>query len=134
MVVSQSNADTRRLRAAFVRDAGEHRVVRQQRIAREVHLRHHAREERLAEEREMDVRRPPGVVVVAPGILARADGDEAVAALGVGDGAPGAGEVRVERRVVLVGLVRVAARRSSPARPRPAYAAPRGRSRRARGR
>src|SRR2546426_1010666 len=45
----------------------------------------------------MDVRRAPGVVVVAPGILARPNADEAVAAFGVGHGAPGAGEVRIER-------------------------------------
>src|SRR5918994_3077151 len=59
----------------------------------------------------MDVRRPPGVVVVAPRILAGPDGDEAVASLGIGNGAPRAREVRIERRVVLIGLVRIAAGR-----------------------
>ena len=65
---------------------------------------------------------PPGVVVVAPGIGAGADGDEAVAALVVGQGAAAAGEVRVERRVVLVDRVADSGRRRWPARPRPACA------------
>ena len=51
-----------------------------------------------AEQREVDVRRPPGVVVVAPRIRAGLDRHEPVAAVVVGDGAAGAGEVRIERR------------------------------------
>src|SRR6187200_2099161 len=58
----------------------------------------------------MNVRRPPGVVVVAPGVLPRADGHETVIPLSVGERAAGAGKVRIERRIVLVGTVRVAAR------------------------
>src|SRR6266850_5593711 len=56
----------------------------------------------------MDMRRAPGVVVVAPGILARPDADETVTAFGVGHSAPGAGEVRIERCIVLIGAVRIA--------------------------
>ena len=67
--------------------------------------------ERAAEEREVDVRRPPRVRVVAPRIRARLDRDEAVAAVVVGQAAAGAGEVRVERRRVLVDVVVVAAGR-----------------------
>ena len=52
--------------------------------------------------------RPPGVGVVLPRIGARLDRVEAVAALVVGDAAAGAEEIRIERRVVLVGLVDVA--------------------------
>src|SRR5256884_1772593 len=92
----------------LVGDRVVHRVVLEQRVSRKIHLRDHAREERGAKQREMDVRRAPGVVVVAPGILARPNADEAVAAFGVGHGAPGAGEVRIERRIVLIGAVRVA--------------------------
>ena len=47
-------------------------------------------------------------VVVPPRIGAGLDGDEAVAALGIGDGASGAGEIRVERGRVLVDDVDVA--------------------------
>ena len=65
--------------------------------------------ERAAEEREVDVRRPPGVGVVPPRVGAGLDRDEPVPALGVGEAAAGAGEVRVERRRVLVALVEVAA-------------------------
>ena len=48
--------------------------------------------------REVDVRGPPGVGVVAPRVGAGLDRDERVAALGVGHAAPDAGEVRVQRR------------------------------------
>src|SRR6185295_8021180 len=58
---------------------------------------------------EMDVRRAPGVEVVAPRVFAGPDGDETIAALGVGNRAAGAREIRIERRVVLVGAMRVAA-------------------------
>ena len=44
------------------------------------------------------MRRPPGVVVVLPGVGAGLDGGEVVTALGVGDGPTGAGEAGVERR------------------------------------
>src|SRR5574341_400876 len=84
----------------LVGNAHVHRVVRQQRISGEVHLRDHAREEGAAEKREMDVGGPPGVVVVAPRVFPGPDGD----------GAAGTREVRVDGGVVLVGLVRVAAR------------------------
>src|SRR5438309_12084526 len=56
----------------------------------------------------MNMRRAPGVVVVAPGILAGPYADETVTTFGVGHGAPGAGEVRIERCIVLIGAVRVA--------------------------
>src|SRR5436190_6341129 len=45
----------------------------------------------------MDVRRSPGVVVVAPGIWARLDRDEPIAALPIGQAAPGARKVGVKR-------------------------------------
>src|ERR1700752_1181839 len=52
----------------LVRHRVEDRIERKQRIAREIHLRHQARDEGMTEHREMDVRRAPGIVVVAPGI------------------------------------------------------------------
>ena len=63
----------------------------------------------MAEHREMDVRRTPGVGVIAPGVGAGLDGDELVVALGVGLRAAGAGEIRIERRRMLVDDVDVAA-------------------------
>ena len=45
--------------------------------------------------------------MIAPGICARLDGDEPIAPVVVGDAASCAGEVRVERGVVVVDLVRV---------------------------
>ena len=63
----------------------EDRVEGEQRIAGEVHLRDQPRQEGRPEQREVDVRRAPGVGVVAPGIGAGLDGDELVGAVGVGD-------------------------------------------------
>ena len=53
---------------------------------------------------------PPGVVVVAPRVGPGLDRHEAVAPLVVGHAAPGAGEVRVQRRRPAVPAVAVAAR------------------------
>ncbi|MNE19537.1 hypothetical protein D3C80_1126240 [compost metagenome] len=50
----------------------------------------------------MDVCRAPGVVVVAPRIRTGLDGLELVPAIGVGHGTAGAGEIRVQRRIVQV--------------------------------
>ena len=63
----------------------------------------------MAEDREVDVRRPPGIVVIAPRIGAGLDGDEFVIAVLVGHGAAGAGEIRIERRRVLIDDMDVAA-------------------------
>ena len=56
-----------------VGDRVEDRVVGEQRVVREVHLRDESLGECPTEQREMDVRRTPGVVVVAPRIGARLD-------------------------------------------------------------
>src|SRR5690606_25046804 len=62
------------------RDGVVDRVERQQRVAREVHLRPEALGEAVAEDGEVDVRGPPGVDVVAPRVGAGLDGREVVAA------------------------------------------------------
>ena len=62
----------------------------------------------MAEHREMDVGRSPRIVMVAPGIGARLDGDEPVIAFAVGLCASGAGEVRIERRRMLVANMDIA--------------------------
>src|SRR3954466_14785117 len=57
----------------------------------------------------MDVRGTPGVVVIAPGIGARLDRDEAVVAGGVALGAARARKIRIERRRMLIADMDVAA-------------------------
>ena len=86
----------------FVGDAVEDRVERQQRIAGKVHLRDQPREEIHPEQRKMDVLRPPGIVMIAPGIRPRLDRREAVFAVGVGQCAPRTDEVGIERRMMLI--------------------------------
>ena len=54
------------------------------------------------------MRGAPSVVVILPRVRAGLDGDEAIAAFGVGDGVAAAGEVRIERSVVLIDGVGVA--------------------------
>ena len=89
----------------------EDRIEGEQRVVGEVHLRHQPLRQHVAEEREMDVRRPPRFGMVAPGVGPGLDADEAVAAVGVGHELAVAVEVRIERRVVLVAAVEVAAGR-----------------------
>src|SRR5262245_61305716 len=59
----------------------EDRIEGEQVVTWEVHLRHQAREEGVAEHREMDVVRPPRIMMIAPRISARLHRDEAVIAL-----------------------------------------------------
>src|SRR5579862_8468777 len=56
----------------------------------------------------MNVRRAPRIVVVAPGILSWPNRHKSVAAFGIGHRMPAATEIRIERRVVLVALVKIA--------------------------
>src|SRR6202158_4805140 len=95
----------------LVRDTVVHRVIRQQWIAWEIHLRHQPLHQAEAKERKMQVRGPPGVVVIAPRVRRGLDGDEAVGAVRAGQHAADAGEVGVEWRVVVVDVVTVAAGR-----------------------
>ena len=115
---AQSGSVRPRSNRAIIRCAGlrvghrvEDRVLREQRVTGEVHLGHQPLRERPAEQREVDVGRPPGVEVVPPRIGTRLDRDEPVPAVGVGHAAAGAVEVGVERCRVVVDLVRVPAGR-----------------------
>jgi hypothetical protein len=94
----------------LVGDGLQDGVVAEERVAGEVHLGDQALGEGRAEEREVDVRGPPGVGVVAPGVGARLDGGERVPALIIRQASAHAREVRVQRGRVLVALVRVPAR------------------------
>ena len=100
------------------------RVEREQRIAGKVHLRDQPLHRRVAEQREVDVLRAPGERVVLPRIGAGLDGDEAVPAVVVGEGAADAGEVR--DRAARRGCRRDGGSgpRRSPARSPPASGAP----------
>src|SRR5688572_28547809 len=55
----------------------------------------------------MEMRRPPGIQMVPPGIGARFNGLKPVATIRVGDAAAHAGEVRVEGSRMLVLIMRV---------------------------
>src|SRR5918997_4127771 len=68
-----------------VRDRVEDRVLVEQGVVREVHLRDEPLGESVAEQREVDVGRAPRVVVVAPRVGARLDRGERVLALVVGE-------------------------------------------------
>src|SRR5690606_17322591 len=81
----------------LVRNRIEDRVLEEQRIVGEVHLRDEPLGERRTEHGEVDVRGTPGVVVVLPRIRPRLDGDELVPALVVGDRTAHTVEVRVDR-------------------------------------
>eukprot|EP01022_Parablepharisma_sp_SALTPOND_P016942 TRINITY_DN2599_c0_g3_i6.p1 TRINITY_DN2599_c0_g3~~TRINITY_DN2599_c0_g3_i6.p1 ORF type:complete len:1173 (+),score=341.22 TRINITY_DN2599_c0_g3_i6:1282-4800(+) len=105
----QREARDQALAGSLVGDALEDRVVVEQRVVGEVHLRHQALRIDVAEQREVDMRRAPGLVVVAPGIRAGLDADETIAAFVIGEHLAEAGEVGVQRGVVLVLLVEVAA-------------------------
>src|SRR5688500_3033575 len=76
-------------------------------IALEIELRDEALHEGMAEDREMDMRRPPGTAVVGKRIRPGPDGAERVSALGVADDAPAAAEIGIERRHVFVVAVAV---------------------------
>jgi hypothetical protein len=67
-----------------------------------VQLGDEARREGGPHQRKVDVRGPPGVVVVAPRVSSRTDGDEAVRAVVSRHHATHAGKVRIERRVPLI--------------------------------
>ena len=85
-----------------VGDAEHHRVAPDQRVALEVHLGDQPLREAGAEHREVDVGRAPGIEEVAPGVGPGLDGAEVVVAVGVGQRAAAAAEVRVDRREVAV--------------------------------
>ncbi len=84
-------------------------VLPVQRLAREVHLRHQARQPHLAEDREMDVRRAPPAVLGRHRVGARLDGAQLERAAFVGHQARRAVEIRIGRRMVVVVGVDVAA-------------------------
>ena len=94
--------------AAFVRDGVHDRTDRDQRIALEIHLGDQPLREAGAEQREMDMGRAPAVDVVAPRVGAGLHGAEIIIAVLVGERAPAAAEIRIDRGEIGVVLVPVA--------------------------
>lgn len=86
------------------------RIECEQRIAREIHLGHQPLGELPAEDREMDMRRPPGIVVITPRVGPGFDREKAVATVRSGEAATRAGEVGIQRRVVPISCVDIASR------------------------
>ena len=78
------------------------------------------------------MRRTPGIHVIAPRIFAGLNGHKAITALGIRQRVPIPRKIRIERRIVLVALVKNIAPPSWPAKFPPAYCAPDARLRRAR--
>src|SRR5215469_11703532 len=80
----------------LIRRAVVDRVGREKRVAGKVHLRDQTGCERGTEQGEMNVGRAPGVVVIVPGVTTGLDRDEAIMAIGVGQGVTTTGEVGIE--------------------------------------
>src|SRR6516164_8180516 len=77
----------------------------EQRIAWKIHLRDQSSCESGTEDREMDVSRPPRIVMIAPRVCAGLDGCEGVPAIPIGYQTSAAAKVWIERRIMLIGLV-----------------------------
>src|SRR4029450_8996723 len=91
-------------------DAGlQDRIEWEQRVAREVHLGDHPLGELSAEQREVDMCRAPGVAVVLPWVRPRLDRGKPVGPVISGQTPADPGEVRVDRRRMLVTFVQVSA-------------------------
>src|SRR5215467_5970558 len=93
----------------LIRDGIPDGVGSEERIAWKIHLRDQSSCESRTEYREMDVRRPPRIVMITPRVCTRLDRSEGVPAITIGYQTSAAAEVGIERRIMLIGLVRVAA-------------------------
>src|SRR5437879_11559047 len=95
----------------LVRDTVKNSVEWQQSIFREIHLRDQARQQPRAEERKVNVCGAPGILMILPRVRAGFYGDKTIAALAIGEHASAAGEIRIERRAVLIHTMPIAPRR-----------------------
>src|SRR5579875_1318073 len=93
----------------FILDAVIDRVVGHQRIARKVHLGYETSKQSRAKEGEMNMRGPPRIRMISPGVRARLDRDKAIVSGIVGQKAAAATEVRVNGGIMLIVHVPVAA-------------------------
>src|SRR5580693_840090 len=83
-------------------------IQSEQRVARKVHLGDQTLGESGSEDREVNVRRTPGILVISPWVGTRLDGQKAIRSVGLGQATAHPGEVRIDRRRVLVLLMVVA--------------------------
>src|SRR5215831_19491198 len=79
----------------------------EQRITREIHLRHQPAQQASSKQREMNVRWAPRIMMIAPRVGSRLDGRKFVPPLAIGDHPSAAVEIRIKRGVVLIELVAV---------------------------
>src|SRR5579864_1637317 len=86
----------------------ENGIEGNQRIARKIHLRHKTCRERRTKKRKMNMRRPPRIVMISPGIFSRTNGYESVAAFRIRHGKPATREIRIERCIVLIVAMEIA--------------------------
>src|SRR5712692_567718 len=94
----------------FIRRTIENWVEGKKRVARKIHLRDKACSKCRAKHREMNVRRPPGVVMISPRIFARLNRDEPISAFAVSERVSAASKIRIEGSIVLVDFVQVTSR------------------------
>src|ERR1700722_8011784 len=80
-------------------------IQTEQRVARKVHLGDQTLGESGSEHREVNVRRTPGILVITPWVGTRLDGQKAIRSVGFGQATAHPGEVRIDRRRVVVALV-----------------------------
>src|ERR1700676_573087 len=92
----------------LVGNAVENGIERQQRISRKIHLRDQAREQPGTEEREVNVRRAPGVRMILPRVRARLYRNKTITAFPIGQHTSAAREIRVQRGIVLIHAMAVA--------------------------
>src|SRR6266481_4062012 len=113
-LVRNSNFDIKRCDQALpcgrVRNAVEDRIEGKQRIAGEIHLSNEPGRKARPEKTEVDMLRPPRIMMIAPRIRARLHRHEAIRAVDIGHHSADSREVRIERRFVLVAVVSIAAR------------------------
>src|SRR5215469_4626907 len=93
----------------FIRDGIPDGVCGEQRIPWKIHLRDQSSCEGGTEYREMDVSRPPRIVMIAPRVCAGLDSCKGVPAITIGSQTSATAKVWIKRRVMLIGGVCVTA-------------------------
>src|SRR4029434_2222822 len=95
----------------FVRNTVINGIELQRRNTRKRHLRCQSAQQTNAKQRKMNVRRPPCIVMISPGIGSGLDGSKRVSAFRVGNHPSATVKVWIKRSVMLVELVLVSAGR-----------------------
>src|SRR5438552_19121832 len=93
------------LASLFIRSAIENGIEGNKSVTWKIHLRHQARGESRPKERDMNMCRAPGIVMIAPRIRTRPDRDEAIAAFTVRNRVTRPGQIRTPPSVLQVNPV-----------------------------